>query len=311
MKKATPTRVPDRKKTGRLHQELPLHPMLLPGLVIILIYKYAPMFGLLMAFENYKPTKGIFGSAWVGLENFRRFFAYPDALRVIYNTVFIAVFKLGLGILVPVLFALLVNEIKNKIFSGYVQLVTCLPYFLSWVILGGIFTNILSPSNGLVNEIIRFFGGEPVYFLGENSTFPWTLIITDTWKNFGYSSIIYLAAMSSIDPALYEAAEIDGAGKIKQILHVTLPGILPMVFVMTVLSLGNVLNAGFDQVFNLYSPQVYQSGDILDTFIYRLGIDNAQYSISTAVGLMKSVISLVLIALGYKLAEKYGDYRVF
>ena len=285
MKKATPTRLPDRKKTGRLHQELPLHLMLLPGLVIILIYNYAPMFGLLMAFENYKPTKGIFGSAWVGLENFRRFFAYPDALRVIYNTVFIAVFKLVLGILVPVLFALLVNEIKNKIFSGYVQLVTCLPYFLSWVI--------------------------PVYFLGENSTFPWTLIITDTWKNFGYSSIIYLAAMSSIDPALYEAAEIDGAGKIKQILHVTLPGILPMVFVMTVLSLGNVLNAGFDQVFNLYSPQVYQSGDILDTFIYRLGIDNAQYSISTAVGLMKSVISLVLIALGYKLAEKYGDYRVF
>ena len=183
MKKATPTRLPDRKKTGRLHQELPLHLMLLPGLVIILIYNYAPMFGLLMAFENYKPTKGIFGSAWVGLENFRRFFAYPDALRVIYNTVFIAVFKLVLGILVPVLFALLVNEIKNKIFSGYVQLVTCLPYFLSWVILGGIFTNILSPSNGLVNEIIRFFGGEPVYLLGENSTFPWTLIITDTLKN--------------------------------------------------------------------------------------------------------------------------------
>lgn len=137
------------------------------------------------------------------------------------------------------------------------------------------------------------------------------MIITDTWKNFGYSSIVYLAAMSSIDPALYEAAEMDGAGKIKKILHVTLPGILPMIFVMSVLSLGNVLNAGFDQVFNLYSPQVYQSGDIIDTFIYRLGIEDAQYSMSAAVGLLKSVISLILISIGYKLAEKYGDYKVF
>lgn len=285
--------------------------MLLAGLVIVLIYNYGPMVGLLMAFENYKPTKGLFGSEWVGLGNFRRLFSYPNIESIIFNTVYISVFKLILGIIVPVLFALLLNEIKNRFFSGYVQVVTCLPYFLSWVILGGVFTNILSPSNGIVNEIIKFFGGTPIYFLGDNQTFPWTLIITDTWKNFGYSSIVYLAAMSSIDPALYEAAEMDGAGRFKKILHVTLPGIVPMIFVMTVLSLGNVLNAGFDQIFNLYSPQVYQSGDILDTFIYRLGIEDAQYSMSTAVGLLKSVISLVLISIGYKLAEKYGDYRVF
>ena len=250
--------------------------MLLPGLIVVLIYNYGPMGGLIMAFENYKPTKGLWASAWVGLGNFKRLFAYPDIENVFYNTIYIAVFKLLLGILVPVIFALLLNEIKNRLFSGYVQTVTCLPYFLSWVILGGIFTSILSPSNGIINEVIRFFGGDPVYFLGSNDTFPWTLIITDTWKNFGYSSIVYLAAMSSIDPALYEAAEMDGAGKIKKILHVTLPGILPMIFVMSVLSLGNVLNAGFDQVFNLYSPQVYQSGDIIDTFIYRLGIEDAQ-----------------------------------
>lgn len=285
--------------------------MLLAGLVIVLIYNYGPMVGLLMAFENYKPTKGLFGSEWVGLGNFRRLFSYPNIESIIFNTVYISVFKLILGIIVPVLFALLLNEIKNRFFSGYVQVVTCLPYFLSWVILGGVFTSILSPSNGIVNEIIKFFGGTPIYFLGDNQTFPWTLIITDTWKNFGYSSIVYLAAMSSIDPALYEAAEMDGAGRFKKILHVTLPGIVPMIFVMAVLSLGNVLNAGFDQIFNLYSPQVYQSGDILDTFIYRLGIEDAQYSMSTAVGLLKSVISLVLISIGYKLAEKYGDYRVF
>ena len=311
MRKPKTKSVTETRNQLRRKQELPLHFMLLAGLVIVLIYNYGPMVGLLMAFENYKPTKGLFGSEWVGLGNFRRLFSYPNIESIIFNTVYISVFKLILGIIVPVIFALLLNEIKNRFFSGYVQVVTCLPYFLSWVILGGVFTNILSPSNGMVNEIIKFFGGTPIYFLGDNQTFPWTLIITDTWKNFGYSSIVYLAAMSSIDPALYEAAEMDGAGRFKKILHVTLPGIVPMIFVMTVLSLGNVLNAGFDQIFNLYSPQVYQSGDILDTFIYRLGIEDAQYSMSTAVGLLKSVISLVLISIGYKLAEKYGDYRVF
>ena len=311
MRKPKTKSVTETRNQLRREQELPLHFMLLAGLVIVLIYNYGPMVGLLMAFENYKPTKGLFGSEWVGLGNFRRLFSYPNIESIIFNTVYISVFKLILGIIVPVLFALLLNEIKNRFFSGYVQVVTCLPYFLSWVILGGVFTNILSPSNGIVNEIIKFFGGTPIYFLGDNQTFPWTLIITDTWKNFGYSSIVYLAAMSSIDPALYEAAEMDGAGRFKKILHVTLPGIVPMIFVMAVLSLGNVLNAGFDQIFNLYSPQVYQSGDILDTFIYRLGIEDAQYSMSTAVGLLKSVISLVLISIGYKLAEKYGDYRVF
>lgn len=311
MRKPKTKSVTETRNQLRRKQELPLHFMLLAGLVIVLIYNYGPMVGLLMAFENYKPTKGLFGSEWVGLGNFRRLFSYPNIESIIFNTVYISVFKLILGIIVPVIFALLLNEIKNRFFSGYVQVVTCLPYFLSWVILGGVFTNILSPSNGIVNEIIKFFGGTPIYFLGDNQTFPWTLIITDTWKNFGYSSIVYLAAMSSIDPALYEAAEMDGAGRFKKILYVTLPGIVPMIFVMTVLSLGNVLNAGFDQIFNLYSPQVYQSGDILDTFIYRLGIEDAQYSLSTAVGLLKSVISLVLISIGYKLAEKYGDYRVF
>ena len=302
MKKATPTRLPDRKKTGRLHQELPLHLMLLPGLVIILIYNYAPMFGLLMAFENYKPTKGIFGSAWVGLENFRRFFAYPDALRVIYNTVFIAVFKLVLGILVPVLFALLVNEIKNKIFSGYVQLVTCLPYFLSWVILGGIFTNILSPSNGLVNEIIRFFGGEPVYFLGENSTFPWTLIITDTWKNFGYSSIIYLAAMSSIDPALYESARLDGANRWQTLWKVTIPNVMPSITICTFLTLTNSFKL-FDQNLALTGGQPYtilsDGSSIKETEMLALNILNTFYgqnANSRGTAQAKAVLFFILVA---------------
>lgn len=299
------------KKRGKGMQQLPFHLMLIPGLIIVLIYNYAPMFGLVMAFQDFRPARGFFRSEWVGLKYFEKFFQYPDIEKIVFNTVYIAVFKLILGLVVPVLFALFLNMVKNKFLSGFIQTITCLPYFLSWVILGGIFVNILSPSNGVVNQIIQMFGGEPLYFLGDNNLFPWTMIITDVWKNFGYGSIIYLAAMSNIDPELYDAAKVDGAGKIKQIFHVTLPGILPMVFVMGVLSLGGILNAGFDQIFNLYNPQVYESGDILDTFIYRLGIDNAQYSFSAAVGLMKSLIGLVMILIGYKLADKYGNYRVF
>ena len=305
------SRIIVKKKTGNFMKEIPYHLMLLPGLILILIFNYGPMFGLVMAFQDYRPAKGFLKSEWVGLKYFERFFAYPDIENIVFNTVYIAVFKLILGIIVPVLLALFLNMVKNKLLNGFIQTITCLPYFLSWVILGGIFVNILSPSNGIVNEIIKLFGGEPLYFLGDNNLFPWTMIITGVWKTFGYSSIIYLASMSSIDPALYEAARVDGAGKMKQIIHVTLPGILPMVFVMGVLSLGNILNAGFDQIFNLYSPMVYESGDILDTFIYRLGIDDAQYSFSSAVGLVKSLISLIMVSIGYKLADRYGNYRVF
>ena len=292
-------------------QQLPFHLMLLPGLLIVVIFSYGPMFGLVMAFQNFRPTKGFLASEWVGLQQFELLFSYPDIGKIVFNTLYIAFFKLVLGLVVPVAFALMLNVIKNKYLSGFIQTITCLPHFLSWVILGGIFVSILSPSNGIVNEVIQFFGGEPLYFLGDNKLFPWTMIITDVWKSFGYSSIIYMAAMAGIDPSLYEAARVDGAGGFKQMIHVTLPGILPIIFVMGVLSLPGILNAGFDQIFNLYSPQVYDSGDILDTFIYRMGIESARYSFSTAVGLLKSVIGLVLVAIGYKAADKYGNYRVF
>ena len=301
----------NRKKRRNFVRQLPFHFMLLPGVVIVLIYNYGPMMGLVMAFQNFKVTKGFWGSEWVGLENFKQLLRYPSIKTITFNTLYISFFKLLLGLVVPVIFALMLNLIKNKFFSGFIQTVTCLPHFLSWVILGGIFVNLLSPSSGIINKVIELLGGNPLYFLGDNNLFPWTVILTDVWKNFGYNSIIYMAAMASIDPAIYEAAKVDGASRFKQTLHVTLPGILPMVFVMGVLSLPRIMNAGFDQIFNLYSPMVYESGDILDTFIYRMGLENAQYSFSTAVGLLKSVIGLILVATGYKLADKYGNYRVF
>lgn len=296
---------------NRIKKNLPLHLMIIPGVILVLIYNYLPMAGVAMAFQNYKPVKGLMGSMWVGLENFRTIFSFPNTGQVIFNTVYIAGFKLILGLVVPVAFALMLNEIKCSKFVKTVQTLVYLPNFLSWVILGSIFMTILSPSNGIVNKILGVFGAEPKYFLGDNALFPWTLIITDVWKGFGYGSIVYMAALAGVDISLYEAVAIDGGGRIRRLIHITLPSIAPIVFVMAILSLGNILNAGFDQVFNLYSPQVYESGDVLDTFVYRLGMEQAKYSLSAAVGLFKSVISFVLISVSYFLAERYGDYQIF
>ena len=218
----------------------------------------------------------------------------------------------------PISFALLLNEIRVRWFKRAAQTITYLPYFLSWVVLGGILIKFLSPGSssttpGLLNTLLvnLHIIKEPIYFLGSNSTFRGTMIISDIWKNFGYNTIIYLAALTGIDPTLYEAAMVDGAGKIKQTIHVTMPGIAPFIALMTIMSIGSVLNAGFDQIFNLYSPAVYATGDIIDTLVYRLGLINQQYSLSAAVGLLKSVVSCILVLTGYKLADKYAGYKVW
>ena len=292
-------------------RELPLHLMLLPGLALILIFHYVPMFGIVMAFQNFKPAKGFFGSKWVGMENFIYMAKLPNMSSVLFNTVFIAVMKIIVGMVVPIFVALMLNEIGSKKFKRTVQTVVYFPHFLSWVILGGVLMDVLSPSSGIVNDIIRLFGGTPIYFLGDKNWFPYTMVITAVWKNFGYDTIVYLAALTNVDRNLYEAAAMDGATRVKQTWHVTLPGILPIVTLMGVLNLGNILNAGFDQIFNLYSPSVYSTGDIIDTFVYRLGLEQAQFSVSTAVGLFKSVISIIMVSLSNYLAGRFANYRVF
>ncbi|WP_246469321.1 ABC transporter permease [Cohnella nanjingensis] len=296
------------RKTFR---HLPLDCMILPGLILVLIYAYGPMIGIVMAFQKYLPTKGILGSEWVGFQNYVTVFQYPDTMQIIYNTVSISLMKIVAGLAVPIAVSLLLNELRIQGLKRSIQTMIYLPHFLSWVILGGILIEILSPSTGLVNKFIEIIGFEPVYFLGDNHWFPFVLVISDVWKEFGFATIIYLAALTGINPALYEAAVVDGASRWKQTLHITLPGIRPIIILLAVLSLGNVLNAGFDQVFNLYSPQVYQSGDIIDTFVYRMGLANAQYSFATAIGFFKSVISFLLISGSYYLAYRFADYRIF
>jgi len=297
--------------SGKKLRQLPLHIMVIPGVILTLIYHYIPMFGIVMAFQKFVPAKGFFKSKWVGFDNFEYMLNLPNIKTVIYNTVFISVMKIIVGLIVPVVFALLLNEMRREKYKRTLQTIIYFPHFLSWVILGGILVDVLSPSSGIINKMLGLVGIDPIFFLGDSKWFPFTMVITNVWKNFGYDTIVYLAALTSIDMALYEAAYVDGAGRWKQTLHVTLPGILPIVTLMTVLSLGNILNAGFDQVINLYSPQVYSTGDILDTLVYRIGLVEAQYSVATAVGLFKSVISLVLILVSNKLANKYAGYRIF
>lgn len=292
-------------------RQLPLHLMLLPGIVLVFIYCYIPMAGGIMAFQKFIPSKGLFHSKWVGLKNFEYLFSMPDFYQVLWNTVFIAILKIIFGLIVPITIAILLNEVGKSVVKRWVQTLIYLPHFLSWVILGGVLIDILSPSYGLLNQFLGFFSIKPIFFLGDNQWFPFTIVLSDVWKEFGFSTIVYLAALTTVNPSLYEAAVIDGANRWKQTWNITIPGILPIIVLMTTLSLGNVLNAGFDQVFNLYSPLVYESGDILDTLIYRIGLIDGQYGVATALGLFKSLISFALVSISYWLAYKIADYRIF
>ncbi len=285
--------------------------MLLPCVVILLIYSYIPMMGIAIAFQDYKTYLGFLKSEFVGLDNFITLFSTPGFGQALYNTVFIALMKIITGIVVPVGFALLLNEVRVSGFKRSVQTIIYLPYFVSWVLMAGIIIDILSPTNGIVNQFLNLFGIKSIFFIGNNNWFPSVLITTNIWKEFGWGTIIYMAALAGVDPTLYEAAIMDGAGRWKQTIHITLPCIVPTIILLSVLSFGNILNAGFDQIYNLMSPITIQSGDIIDTLVYRLGIKSAQFSLATAAGLFKSAISCVLIVLSYKLAYRLTGYKVF
>ena len=296
----------------RLRREYPLHLMVLPALLLIIVFNYVPMAGLKIAFEKFVPAKGFWGDQqFVGWDNFKFVLSMPTTLNVLGNTLYIALWKIVLGLAVPILFSLMLNELRMIRYKKIVQTIVYFPNFLSWVIMGGILMELLSPQYGLMNELVKLLGGEPIFFLGSSRWFPATIIVTDVWKNFGFKSVVYIAAMTSIDPGLYEAAAIDGANRLRQTWHITLPGIRMIVILMTVLSLGDVLNAGFDQVFNLLNPKVYDTGDIIDTLVYRMGLINAQYGPATAVGLFKSVVSFALISSSYFVAHKWFHYRIF
>lgn len=288
----------------------PLYVLVLPSIILAIIFCYVPMGGLVMAFQNYKPWLGIRESEFIGMENFKQIFVFKESYQAIINTLIIAVAKIICGLVVPIVMALLLNEVRHQGLKKGIQTLVYLPHFLSWITVAGMLRDILG-LDGIVNSFLQKLGVEPIFFLGEAGMFRQIVVISDVWKGFGFGMIVYLAAISNIDQNLYEAAEMDGANRWQQTIHITLTGMLPMIIVMATLSLGNVLNAGFDQIFNLYSPLTYSTGDIIDTYVYRQSLVNGQYSFGTAVGLFKSGVGLLLTAIAYKLAYKFAGYRIF
>lgn len=298
-------------RKSKWKRSLVLDAMVLPAVILTIIFAYIPMGGLVIAFQDYKPWLGFAESSWIGLEHFRYLFGTPEYVQIIWNTVIIAGLKMVFGLIVPFLFAILLNEVRKAAFKRTVQTLVYLPHFMSWVIMGGILLDILS-TKGFVNQFLTgVFGIEPIFFLGDGDWFRVVVVASDIWKEFGFSTIVFLASLAAINPAMYEAAEVDGANRWHQTWYITIPALIPITIVVGTLSLGNVLNAGFDQIFNLYNALVYDKGDIIDTFVYRIGIVDGKFGFSTAVGLFKSVVGFVFIVTAYRLAYKLANYRIF
>ena len=279
--------------------------MLLPGLLFLFIFNYLPMFGIVIAFENLNFVKGILGSQWVGLANFKELFMNsPSFWNALKNTLLLSLYLILFSFPAPIILAMMLNEVANERFKKLMQTVYYLPYFVSWVVVCSIIINFLSPSTGLVNYIIKLFGGEPIAFLQDPKYFRTILVLSDIWKEAGYGTIIYLAAITGIDQSLYEAAHIDGAGRFQSVWHITLPGIMNTVVVMLILRMGSIMSSGFDRVYLLYSPLTYKTSDVLETFTYRIGIEKGMYSFSAAAGLFSSVVSFVLVLIANTTSKK-------
>ncbi len=281
--------------------------MFLPGLLLLMIFEYGSMWGLVIAFKDYNIGLGIWDSPWVGLKHFQTFFATPSVLQVLKNTLVISVLKLACGLPAPIILALLINELHAGIFKRFVQSVSYLPHFISWVILSAMVYSLLSPSSGAVNGALRGLGLQPIAFMTTPDWFRPILVLSNIWKEVGWGTIIYLAALAGVGVDLYEAATIDGASRLQRMRHISFPALLPVIGIVVVLSLGGILNAGFDQVFNLYNPRVQRVGDIIDTYVYRQGLVGLEYSFTAAVGLFKSFVGLILVLVANQIARRTSE----
>ncbi|QOY38500.2 ABC transporter permease [Anaerobacillus isosaccharinicus] len=284
-----------------------LYLIMVPGILFFIIYKYVPMWGVVIAFQDYSVFAGIQGSEWVGLKHFERMFQAEEFYRIFKNTLLISLYKLFWGFPAPIIVALLLNELRNMMYKRTIQTVIYMPHFLSWVIVGGIMMNLLQPSTGIVNHFVQFLGFEPIYFIADENWFRTVLVVSDLWKSVGWGTILYLAALSGINPQLYEAATVDGASKWQQTWHITLPCLLPTIVILFILQMSSILEVGFEQVFILLNPLVYSVGDVFETYVYRVGVTQGQFSYTTAVGLFKSVIALFMVVMANKIAKKLGQ----
>ena len=279
--------------------------IILPILIFFFIFHYKPMYGLLMAFKKFRIVDGVMGSPWLDpwYEMFERIFTSDVFLRSLRNTLLISILKTVVLFPIPIIFAILLDELPHKRLGKVTQTVSYLPYFISWVVIGGILRGLLSPSYGPINFVIKAITGETIYFLGEDSMFRSVVVISYLWQSMGYSAVVYIAAITGVNQDLYDAARLDGASRWQLIRHITLPCIAPTIVTMFILGMGNILGGGFDQIFNLYSPATYESGDIIGTYVYRVGIEKMQYSYSTAVGLFQNVVGFIMVVITNKFAS--------
>ncbi|MCM3257955.1 ABC transporter permease subunit [Paenibacillus lautus] len=290
---------------------LDMYLLLIPGLVFLLLFKYTPMYGIVIAFQDFNIFGGISGSEWVGMAQFERLLQSDEFLQVLVNTLLISLYKITILFPIPIVIALLLNEVRRMFFKRTIQTIIYLPHFLSWVIISGLFLNILSPTGGIVNEIIRSFGGEPISFFTDNSLFRSLVVFTAGWKEIGWNAIVFIAAIAGIEQEQYEAAAIDGAGRIRQMWSISLPGMLPTIVLMFILRIGSLLEAGTEQILTMYNPLVYETGDVIGTYVYRMGLGQQDYSFSTAVGLFNSAVGFLLIVMGNMLSRKFLNRSIW
>lgn len=284
--------------------------MVLPVVIYFLVFAYKPMYGVLIAFQDYKVQLGMSGSEWIGFENFRRFFSDPSAKRIIMNTFRISIWSIIFGFPAPIILALLINEIKSKYFKRIVQTVTYMPYFISLVVMCSLIKT-FTQSDGFISLFLENFGITQTNLLANKTFFIPIYVISGIWQTIGWDSIIYLAALSGIDQEQYEAARIDGAGRFKQMLHVTLPGLKPTIIILFILRMGGILNVGFEKILLLYSPATFEVADVISTYVYRMGILNADFSYSTAIGLFNNVVNIIVLYMTNKIAKKTTDSGLF
>lgn len=285
--------------------------LLIPGLAFLLLFKYTPMYGIVIAFQDFNIFGGISGSEWVGTAQFEKLMKSDEFLQVLINTLLISLYKITILFPIPIVIALMLNEVRRMFFKRTIQTIIYLPHFLSWVIISGLFLNILSPSGGIVNEIIRSFGGEPISFFTDNSLFRSLVVFTAGWKEIGWNAIVFIAAIAGIEQEQYEAAAIDGAGRIRQMWSISLPGMLPTIVLMFILRIGSLLEAGTEQILTMYNPLVYETGDVIGTYVYRMGLGQQDYSFSTAVGLFNSAVGFLLIIIGNMLSRKFLNRSIW
>lgn len=310
-KNKNPGKLSQRNIKKAIFKNWQLYLMFLPVLIYFIVFYYMPMYGIQIAFKNFSGSKGIWGSPWVGFEHFLRFFNSNNFGETIYNTITISLYSLIVGFPIPILLALMLNEVKNKFFKKTVQTITYAPYFISVVVMAGMIILFLSPSSGVINQVRKAMGLETINFMYESKYFKTIYVLSGVWQNMGWGSIIYLSALAGIDPALHEAAVIDGASRLKRIWHINLPGILPTVCIMLIMNCGSLMNVGFEKIFLLMNDLNRSAAEVISTYVYKVGLQQSQYSFSTAINLFNSVINFILLITVNTVVKKLDQTSLF